>query len=108
MNVLKCEAVVHHPVMHLQNSTWLQCGHYPPQAFVWAAGLQMLLSTPRLSATAGMAGLLAGAIYQLNPLGLRRFKVCTPCSCSQSVLRLHALSLDLLAVHTVPSWMHEV
>lgn len=45
------------------------------KAFVWAAGLQMLLSTPRLSAPAGAAGLLAGVIYQLNPLGLRRFKL---------------------------------
>lgn len=45
------------------------------QAFIYAAGLQLLLSVPRVSAPAAAAGLLAGAINQLNPFGLKRVKV---------------------------------
>ena len=45
------------------------------QAFIWAAGLQMLLTGSRLSLPAGAAGLLAGTVYEINPLGLRNFRV---------------------------------
>jgi hypothetical protein len=63
------------------------------QAFIWAAGLQMLLTGSRLSLPAGAAGLLAGTLYQLYPLGLRNFRVSSSCCVVQACPRQHRPAL---------------
>ena len=48
---------------------------YCVQVFICCAGLQLLLSSPRLSAPAGFSGIIAGVLYQLNLFGMKRLKV---------------------------------
>ncbi|PRW34075.1 Ubiquitin-associated (UBA) isoform 1 [Chlorella sorokiniana] len=45
------------------------------KAFIYLASIQLLLSSPPRSVIAGGAGLLAGALYRLNVLGMQRFRL---------------------------------
>ena len=45
------------------------------QAFIYLAAIQLLLSSPPYSLVAGGCGLLAGALYRLNFLGLQRLRL---------------------------------
>lgn len=46
-----------------------------PQAFVYVAALQLLLSASRRSMVAGVCGLIAGVLYHVNFMGIREFRV---------------------------------
>ena len=45
------------------------------QAFIYLAGLQLLLLGGLSSLISGVAGAAAGALWRLNFLGLQRFRV---------------------------------
>ncbi|KAJ0978973.1 hypothetical protein J5N97_014447 [Dioscorea zingiberensis] len=48
--------------------------HLSDKTFVYLAGLQLLLSSWKRSLVPGICGILAGSLYRLNVLGIRRIK----------------------------------
>ncbi|KAL5546625.1 hypothetical protein UlMin_006312 [Ulmus minor] len=48
--------------------------HFSDKSFIYLAGLQMLLSSWKRSILPGLCGILAGSLYRLNFLGIRKAK----------------------------------
>ncbi|XP_058107437.1 rhomboid-like protein 20 [Magnolia sinica] len=48
--------------------------HFSDKSFIYLAGLQLLLSSWKRSLIPGVCGVLAGSLYRLNVLGIRRIK----------------------------------
>jgi hypothetical protein len=52
--------------------------NFSDKSFIYLAGLQLLLSSGKRSLIPGICGLIAGSLYRLNVLGIRRMKVSSP------------------------------
>ncbi|XP_022889272.1 rhomboid-like protein 20, partial [Olea europaea var. sylvestris] len=48
--------------------------HFSDKTFIYLAGLQLLLSSWKKSMVPGICGILAGSLYRLNVLHVRRIK----------------------------------
>ncbi|EAY73448.1 hypothetical protein OsI_01326 [Oryza sativa Indica Group] len=49
--------------------------NFSDKSFIYLAGLQLLLSSGKRSLIPGICGLIAGSLYRLNVLGIRRMKM---------------------------------